>query len=231
MGSLGVLQSLVFEPKQAFAALAERPRVLFPLLVLLVSALGVLFWYFAVVDLQWLVGQAGLDQASADMTEEQRRAMSRMGPAMVKWSTLIFGAVFVIGIRLAEALFFLLAGKITNVQRSYKHWLSLSAWSSLPGVLGVIPAAVVLLTSTTTQINQGDLQSLSLNNLLFHLGPDEPGYTLLVSINLLQLLCVWLAALGLRAWSGRSWLFCIVFTALPMVLVYGIWGFFSLGRA
>jgi hypothetical protein len=87
---------------------------------------------------------------------------------------------------------------------------------------------VVLLTATTTQIDQGELQMLSLNNLFFHRAAGEPGYTFLISVNLLQLVGMFLATLGVRTWSGRSWLFSAVFTFLPVVLIYGTWAYFAL---
>jgi hypothetical protein len=33
---------------------------------------------------------------------------------------------------------------------------------------------------------------------------------------------------GVRTWSGRSWLFSCIFALLPYVLIYGIWAFISL---
>lgn len=232
MNSIAILQALAFEPKKAFEELARQPRVLFPLLLLVVSGVGILFWYFSVVDIEWLLAQAeSAGRGARDMTDEQRRAVQSMGGSILKWSAVIGGAVAIVAIRLAEALYYLLAGKITNVQRSYGQWLSLASWSSLPGVLGLIPAAIVLLTATSGQFDQGQMQSLSLNSLFFHRGIGDPGYSLLSSINLLQIAGLYLAAVGVRAWSGRSWLFSVVFTALPWVLICGVWGYFALGRA
>ena len=63
-------------------------------------------------------------------------------------------------------------------------------------------------------------------------GPsDQPGYTLFSSIDLFQLLGLYLSIAGVRAWSGRSWLFSAVFAGLPYVLIYGIWAFYSLRQA
>jgi hypothetical protein len=231
MNSFSLLQALVFEPKKVFAELGVRPRVLFPLVLLVVSGAGVLFWYFSVVDMAWLIESQMNNAGSAQMTEEQLKATRTVGPAILKWGGLIGAIVSIVAIRLIEALYYLLAGKITNVQRSFKQWLSLSAWSSLPSVLGVIPAAIVLLTATSTQIDQGELQTLSLNNLLFHRTAADPGYSLLISINLLQIVGLYLAALGVRVWSGRSWLFSVVFTLLPWALILGVWALFAMGRA
>lgn len=232
MNNFALLQALAFEPKQAFATMAERPRVLFPIALLLTASVGLLFWYFSIVDTRWLMDQTLLNNPStAQMTEQQLQLARNVNPAFLKWSAVIGGAFVIVLTRLLEALYYLLAGKITNVQRSYRQWLALASWTSLPAVLAVIPAAIVLLTSTTTQIDQGQLQVLSLNNLFFHRAGGAPGHTLLVSINLLQFVGMYLATLGVRLWSGRSWLFSIVFTFLPAVLIFGTWAYFALGRS
>lgn len=232
MNNFGILQALVFEPKKAFAAIAERPRVLFPLLLLLVTGVGVLFWYFSIVDIPWLI-EKSMDASGrgAQMSDEEARAARSMGPIIIKWASVIGALVMIAVIRLGEAVYFLLAGKITNVQRSFKQWLSLSLWTSMPAVLGVIPAAIVLFTTTTTQFDQGQLQTLSLNNLLFHRTMAEPGYSFLSTINLFQLAGLYLAAYGVKVWSGRSWVFSTVFAVLPWALIMGVWGWLVLGRA
>jgi hypothetical protein len=124
----------------------------------------------------------------------------------------------------------LLAGKVTNVQRGFRQWFALLCWTSMPAVLAAIPSAIVLMTATTTQIDQGDLQPLSLNSLFFHRTFDQSGYTLLTSINLLGLLGMYLLVFGVRTWSGRSWLFSAIFSLLPMALIFGVAAFF-MGRS
>jgi hypothetical protein len=235
MNSIAMLQALVFEPRRAFAAIAERPRVLFPLLLLIIATAGIVLWYYRVVDLEWLTDQqlrnSGMARAltEAQIEEMVKRAGANAGRgAVVAVIASVFGVLIV---QLITALYYLLAGKITAVRRSFRQWLSFACWTALPSVLGVIPAAWVLLTATTAQIDQGALQPLSLNSLFFQRTPGEPGYTLLLSINLLQFLSLYLAAVGVKAWSGRSWLFSIVFTALPFMIIYGIWAFIAVGRS
>jgi hypothetical protein len=235
MGSFGILQALVFEPNKAFAELDAKPRILFPLLVLIICSAGLIFWYYQVVDLGWATDQqirsSGLTRALTDAQIEE--AVKRAGDHPVR-SGVISGAVAAVVIvlfRLLEAVYYLLAGKMTGVQRGFKHWLSLASWSSLPSLLAVIPAAIMLATATTAQIDQSALQSLSLNNLLFHRAAGEPGYTLLTNFNLLYVLGAFYAALGIRAWSRRSWLHALVIAFLPMVLVFGPWALIVMGRS
>ena len=78
---------------------------------------------------------------------------------------------------LLVSVYYLLAGKVTNVQRSFRQWFALACWTSMPSLLAIIPAAFVLLTATTAQIDQAELQPLSLNALFFHRAFGEPGFT------------------------------------------------------
>jgi hypothetical protein len=232
MSNWAILQALVFEPSKAFAAIAERPRFLFPLLLLVVATAGLTAWYLGVVDLEWMVDQqlrsnSALARALSD--EQIAKAAADAGAQRglrATIGTLSTGFVLVL-MSLLGALYYLLAGKITNVDRSFRQWLALNCWSSLPTVLAVVPAAFVLLSAGTAQIPQEDLQPLSFNALFFHRAAGEPGFTLLSSMNLLQLAVLYLAAVGVKTWSGRSWLFSWVFAGLPLVLIFGIWAFFA----
>jgi Yip1 domain len=235
MNSFGVLQALVFEPKKAFESLDVRPRVLFPLIALIICSAGLIFWYYQVADLGWATDQqirsSGLTRA---LTEAQiDAAVKRAGDHPVRSGVIsaAAAALVIVLFRLVEALYYMLAGKMTGVQRDFRHWLSLACWSSLPSLLAVIPAGIMLATATTAQIDQNSLQSLSLNNLLFHRVAGDPGYSLLTNFNLLYVLGAFYAALGIRAWSKRSWLHAIVIAFLPMVVVFGPWALIVMGRS
>lgn len=232
MGNWAMLQALAFEPRKAFLEIAERPRFLFPLLLLILSTAGLSLWYTSVVDMEWLVdrqlrsGALGRQLTEVQIEQQVAAVAGRRG---LQSTVGTLGSAFgVLLITLLGAVYYVLAGKVTNVERSFRQWLALNCWSSLPTVLGVIPAAFVLLSADTTQIPQDALQPLSLNALFFHLAPGDPGFALLSSLSLLQFLALYLAALGVKVWSGRSWLFSLVFAGLPFVLVYGLWAFFAL---
>lgn len=232
MSNWAIVQALVFEPQKAFTEIAARPRILFPLLVLLLATAGTSLWYVSVVDLEWLVDQQlrnsalGRQLTEVQIAQQAAAAASRQG--LQATITTLASAFAIVAMALLGALYYWLAGKITNVDRSYRQWLSLNCWSSLPAVLGVVPAAFVLLSASTGQIPQEDLQPLSINALLMHKAAGEPGYTLFSAMNLLQFLALYLATVGVKTWSGRSWLFSTVFTVLPYALIFGIWGMFAL---
>jgi hypothetical protein len=235
MGNTGLISALLFEPRKAFAEIAERPRYWVPLLLLVLGTVGLSVWYQASVDAQWLADlQLRNSPFARQLTEEQiatqvqaagRNVGLRIG------ATAVGTAIVLPLIMLISSVYLLLAGKITNVQRSFRQWFALTCWTGLPSLLSIIPAAVTLLTATTRQIDPGDMQPLSLNALLMHRAMGEPGYTLFTSLQLPTLLSLYLATVGVKVWSGRSWLFSVVFAGLPTVLIFGIWAFLSLGRA
>ena len=224
MNNLALLSALVFEPRKAFDELAQRPRFWFPLLLLIAASVGLSVWYCSVVDIQWLTDQtlrnSGLARRLSQEQMEAAIARSSRGGAIAQ--AVIAGPLVLVAIHLAEAVYLLLAGKITNVQRSFRQWFALSCWTSLPGVLAVIPAAMVLLGASSPQIPQADLQALSFNELLLHLTPKDSGYLLWSNFGVLSLVSLYLSSLGVKLWSGRSWLFSVLFATLPVLLVVGI---------
>jgi hypothetical protein len=120
---------------------------------------------------------------------------------------------------LLVALYYLVAGNVTNVRRSYSQWFALTCWTSLPTALNAIPAAVVLATASSNQIPQESLQPLSLNALFFHRAVGEPGYAILANVSVLYLLSIFLTILGIKFFSGRSWLYAFTFWLTPVVLL------------
>jgi len=227
MNNLALASALVFEPRKAFDEIAQRPRFWFPLVLVAICTAGLTMWYYAVVDIQWFMDQQLRSGPLAGrLTAEQiEQAISRSSRGALMAQTAIAVPIFLVLFRLIEAAYYLLVGKITNVQRSFRHWFALACWTGLPGVLAIVPAALALMGVSNAQLPQEQLQPLSLNALIFHREVGEKGYTLLTYVSLLTLAGVFLAALGVKHWSGRSWLFSTLFAALPLLLLVGFFAF------
>jgi len=225
MNNLQTALALVLEPKSAIGEIEARPRFLFPLLLTVLVTGAALVWYYSIVDAAWLIDTSIRSNPNArQMTEEQMALVSRFMTRNTLMYGGLFGVVFIsVVFRLLEATWYLLAGKVTNVQRSFKQFFSLACWTSLPQVLAVLPAIPLLLTTKSPQTEPGALSPLSLNELVFHRGIGEPGYNLLANINLLHIFTVFLVVYGIKLWSGRSWLFASVYVLLPCLLIGGVW--------
>lgn len=230
MNNFELAIALVLEPRRAISEIEARPRFLFALLAMIVVSAGALFWYYSIVDVDWLIDKTLRSGARGRaLTEEQMAQASRfMTRNVMMWGSLVSVVLISVVIRLLEATWYLLAGKVTNVQRSFKQWFALACWTSLPQILAVLPAIPLLLTAKSPQIEASALSPLSLNELIFHRGMGEPGYNLFTNINLLHIFTVFLVVFAIKLWSGRSWLFAAVYTLLPCVLIGGVWALVAL---
>src|SRR5688572_10360107 len=182
MNNAAILQSLLFEPGKAFAALDVRPRYLWPLLVLVISNTALTLGYFSVVDLAWVADQALRQSgAAASLTEEEMRRLVSTANSQREMRAAVGAAGTALGLTLlvtVSAAYFLFATRLTGVQRSFRHWFSLCSWCSIPSAVAVIPAAILLITANSDQISQTALQPLSINELFLHREPHEAGYSL-----------------------------------------------------
>jgi len=227
MKSMELALMTLTSPRSAFLELQERPRFWWPLLAMVLGVAALIAWYYSVVDIQWLMEQ--ILSGNAQLTEAQRtQAIEHTSRGFMLGSSVIAGSVVVAVIKLLEALYYSLAGKVTNVERSFRHWLALACWSSLPSLLGILASAALLLASDTNQIGNSELAVLSLNELFFHVPFNGKGHTLLTTLTLLHPWMWWLTALGVRVWTGRSWTFSAIFALLPVVVGYGAWAAISL---
>ena len=232
MGNLQAINLLVTQPTQFFRQLDAAPRFWFALLAAIAATLLVLLWYYSGLDIAWFVDQTfAANPKTAQIPEEQRaKALAFMTRIFLLFTSLFGAVVGLAAQRLLEALYLLVAGKVTGVKRSYRHWLALSCWSSLPAAVGALTGVVVLLLQDGRQLAPELLQPLSFNSLFFNLHMGQPGYSLTTSLTLLHLANWALAVIGVRTWSGRSTVFSAVFVLLPAVLVYGIWAAVVWGR-
>lgn len=226
MNDIAVTVALATAPSSAYAELRERPRFWFPLLLVLLSTVAVVYWYYTVVDVDWF--KETMFGNNPGLSPEQKAAV--MG--MMTRTTLLWGSVVSIFIAvpvtlLVTGVIWLVMAKITKLPQGFKHWFTFACWSSLPLVLGNLVAAVLLAIADTTQITPGVTQALSLNELVFHRPMGAPGANFLGSIGIPAFLSWALSIIGVHTWSQRSWQFSVLFVAIPTVLFYGIWAIFA----
>ncbi|MBX5459944.1 MAG: YIP1 family protein [Steroidobacteraceae bacterium] len=224
MKNLELAGLLLTQPRMAFERLREHPRFALPLWLLLIGNAAVVAWYYSAVDLEWF-RQMILSGAQLNGQAPQGAMPIARGPILA--ISVIGSVCAILIIRLIEAGYYTLAGHVTSVQCTFRQWFAFALWVNAPQVLSLIPSFLLLLLGDASRMDPGALQPASLNELFFHRKMQEPGYSLLTSLNLFQVLVWWLTVLGVKVWSGRSVLFSAVFGLLPAVLVIGIWAAFS----
>jgi hypothetical protein len=182
------------------------------------------------VDLAWMTEQQLRSNPLAkSLTEEQIIQSARASadrPVLQMVITGIFTPI-ALGIGLmVSALLQLLAAKVTRLKIGYRRWFALTCWCVMPTVLAQIASAVALFAATSTQISQTDLQVLSLNSLVFHRQPKDPGYMLLSYANITYIWTLALTIVAVKQWSGRSWLYSVLFSTWVIILAAALWAVF-----
>ena len=213
--------NVILEPSPTFARLKDKPRAWVPLLVLIVLTLAITWWYVATLDFAWF--REHMLAARGTVKPEERAALAQfLTPNRMLWST-------VIGIMLGTpvmyaltAVYDLLAGKVMGAGIGFGKWFGFAAWTSIPRLLA-LPLMALQIATSGGRLTMEDANMVSLNYLLLHLPLSNPWASFASNLDLTSLWTMALAAIGLKAWTGRSTAACTFAAVLPYVLVYGIW--------
>ena len=156
-------------PREAFVALREQPRVLLPVLVLLIGFSTVSFYFLSHVDMGFFLDNE-LRSGSANITDAQRE---QAVAAAAKIPPLVYGAIGAVGAIFSRLLvIFLIAAYYTIVSSAthdgvkLKQWFALACWCTLPQVLGVVAQIVNMLVNDPRFMLPDSINPLAFGNLL-----------------------------------------------------------------
>lgn len=221
------LINIFLEPGKVFAGLKDKPSFLVPaLVVVLATTLSGLLYFFN-VDPEWFSNyqlQAAAQDMSKAELEQARQFMPgarTLGYISAVTTPIVFAIIFSL-----LALYYMLAGKISGNPTSFRHGLSLAAWSSMPMVLGAVIAIIGVYTSSP-QSSLESMQLLNVDPLFVQLETGHPWATLARSFSLLNLWVWFLAALGWKTWYRTGWGQALFVVLLPYVVIYGVMAAFA----
>lgn len=217
------LVDIFLDPAKVFTAEKDKPTFLLPTAVMIAVSVAMILAYFLRVDPAWFQDFA-ITAMGKEMTPAEIAQIKQFMPA-AKTQGYIGAAtsvLFVPIIYAVVALYYFLAGKIAGAGLSYKHGLALSAWSSLPGALGLLVGAVGALTMDP-QTPQHSLMLTHIDPLLVQLPFDHDLSALAKGFDLLIFWSIALGAIGWKTFTRSGWGSAVVVAALPSVLIYGIW--------
>lgn len=214
------LIDIYLQPGKVFAALKDKPTFLVPLLLTIVVGVVVVGLYFAQVDGAWLVDR--MASANPEATAKEVEQMRKMMPSAQVMGYIGMAGVLVVTllVTLVVALYYFIAGKIAGHSISFRHSLSLIAWSGMPMLLGGIVGLVGVITMTP-QTAMESLQVLNIDPLFVELPLDHAWSTFAKGFSLLMPWAIGLAALGWRTWFRTGWGQAVFVAALPYVVYFG----------
>jgi hypothetical protein len=213
-------------PREAFAAIREKPRFWFPLLLVLAMSGAAAAIYMMGVDLAWFYEEQLSNSAPnlSDAEIEQATTFVAQAPkALIAGAATLSTTIFLSIIYLLSALYYRIVSGFTKDGIRYAQWFGLVCWCALPAVLTQIATIVNLSTSDVTMMPQTEVNPLAIPSLL---GMDVGGNTPLARIaTYLDPTTIWTAVLtifGYRAWTGKSILVSTLIVITPLVLIYGL---------
>jgi Yip1 domain len=210
-------------PSEAFAALKERPRVLLPVLVLLIGFSAVSFYFLSHVDMGFFLDNQ-LRSGNANITDAQR---DQAVAAAAKISPLVYGAIgavtssfFVFLIVFIVAAYYTFVSFMTGDGVKLKQWFALLCWCTLPQVLGVVAQLVNMIVNDPRFMLQDAINPLSFGNLL---SIDRTGAPIVQRILLgIDVTAIWtlvLQVLGYQAFSKSSLVKSAAIVLGPIALI------------
>ncbi|HEY0961401.1 MAG TPA: YIP1 family protein [Pseudomonadales bacterium] len=220
------LIDIIAAPSAAFARLKERPTILFPLLLVLITSASVQVGYVLLTDRGFMADQQ-IEQVEAmfpnvtdAQLEEMRENVVNTSTTTLIVSAMVNVALVLLVILALYALYLKFASKFSFADFGWKAWMSMVCWTSVPLVFGALASWIVLLTNPNGQVPILDLNSLNFANLL---GLDVDGGPL-VYLSPLYLWSFALLALGYQNWTGKSLLTSTLIALGPYILIFGLWG-------
>lgn len=216
------LVDIFLQPGRVFEAERERPTFVVPLATVALLTVAFTLAYFLRVDPAWYADNM-LANLGRELTTQETAAFKAGMPSTQTQAVLgaVMGALAVVAANALVALYVWIAAKVTGRTLGFRHGMSLSAWSGMPMVLGLL----VALAGALTMSPQTALESLMLTNvdpLLVDLPADHRWNRLAQGFNLLTLWALVLFALGWRTWTRSSWAQAIVVALLPTLVVFGV---------
>ena len=224
--SFAVVANVFAAPLEAFAAIRQRPRILLPLLALLVTYSAVSLVYMNSVDLPWFMEQQ-IEMAAADLTQAQREAAleqsANLSPMVLGVIGAVSSSVFILLWTFLLALYYTGVSFARGDGIKLKQWYALVVWCSLPILLGLIASLVNILANNARFMLQEDINPLSFRNLL-SMDTEGLGMTQRI-LSGLDLSTVWALALtliGYQTWTQSSIYKAAGIVLGPLVVIFGL---------
>lgn len=220
---LGALFIDIFtSPREAFAALAERPVVLWPLLALVLGNALLVLLYYLEVDLAWMI-EATLEAAGQQPPPELGSGMGEAARVVTGTIAAIASAVFVLVLMLVFAGYLSFVSMLTSDGVVFKRWLALVAWASVPTLLDVLAGVVNLMLNDFTHRLPTEISMLSIGSLL-GVDPAATGFLnrFLQQASVTSFWALALMVYGYKAWTGKSAGIAFAIIAAPPLALAGI---------
>ena len=227
MGEFSRLTGVFFEPGKTFADIAERPRWLVPLLLVIVA--GVAFYFLYGQHVGWERFVRHQMETNARMQQAMERIPAAQRDASIAMQTKFTGIGYYFGTAVMIPLMYLISAAIVlgiasgmmSAGVRFKQVFAIVCYAGLPGILKHALAAVVMFLKSPDDFNL--INPLAFNPAAFMdpINSSKFLYTLAMSFDLFTIWGILLTAVGLKAAAGNRLSFggALFAVALPWAVL------------
>jgi hypothetical protein len=229
MSEFSRLTGVFFEPGKTFADIAERPNFWVPLILMIAASLA--FTIAISQRIGWdRVVRHQLESRVAQMSDQQREAISRTMDMQVKMVSIFGYAGGILGVPIS---YLIMGGILLGIVRGimsapvrFKQSFAILCYANLPGLIFTVLAIMVMFLKNPDDFN---LQNPLVFNPGAFMDPQSPLKFLHSVASSLDLFTIWtilLVATGVKAAGGKKLSFGGALTAVALP-----WAILVLGRA
>jgi hypothetical protein len=210
MGEFSRLTGVFFEPGKTFADIAERPRWLVPLLLVVVA--GVAFYFLYGPHVGWERFLRHQMETNARVQQQMERIPADQRDRAIAMQTKFMGIGYYFGTMVMVPLMYLISAAIVlgiasglmSAGVKFKQVFAIVCYAGLPLILKHALAMVVMFLKNPADFNL--LNPLAFNPAAFMDPISTPKflYTLAMSFDLFTIWTLLLMATGLKAAAGKK---------------------------
>ncbi len=220
--SLSLLPEMISSPSTALEKIWQHGAPWWiPYLIVLVSTAAVWVLYYAQLDYEWFMTY-NTAHLSGDEQTQAIEGMQKMTANSLMGITVAGITVMLTFFCLVNALLLMIANRVSGTTpRSFKQWLSIITWTSLPSVFIALGGALNLMMSSNGELPPESLSLTNLNNLVFHASKTDELFAFYNTIDLISLWVVALIMLALMK-NGQSKIASFIIAVIPQAIISGI---------
>jgi hypothetical protein len=225
--SLSIMTNIFTNPQTAFDEIKIKYPILLPLFTLILLQAALIILMYTTIDYKWFVDEMVQRVTDADSNQEDIDAM-RNGMEMMSATTTgivgaVFASLFIAAMYSVMSLYFVIISAISNDGLKFKQWYSFVAWTSMPGIVGMLAGFVMVLTASNGQIMPEAINPLSLNELIFNIDSTKGLGAVLAGTSITAFWSFALMVIGYAKWTGKSTAVSVAIIFALYAITYGIW--------
>ncbi len=226
--TLMVFFDIFVSPQSVFKKLTHIKALSWVALLALCSLIFLSeYMFYQGMSPEWLVSQQMLQIGDQLQPAEQEMVAQMLMQSAGNTGLLsgIFASISQVVMVVLLAIYFVIIGKINHSGETITlgGWFNFSTWVAMPILIQTIGFIILFLTASSPDLPITLAQYASVNQLFLDLPQTHALYTWASSLSVFYLWSILIAAFGLKQLCSIDFPKALLLSALPFVLVFGVW--------